>query len=159
MVRLLRLLVNRAVPIEASPVFAKPRPRLFHKVPVLETLRLVEMLRYEDRLHSKIEMFVKRMVKGAQAFFLKDIFDLECLKMGFDSGAFKMTKRGTVILRARLHSIYDDGVKYGLAAHLVREARIRHIVELESEIEESRMIASTAKNLSRIAGWKAGIEL
>jgi len=60
-----------------------------------------------------------------------------------------------MILRARLHSIYDDGVKYGLAAHFMREVRIRPIVELEPEIEESRMIASTVKNLSRMVGWKA----
>ena len=67
-----------------------------------------------------------------------------------------------MILRARLRSIYikyDDGVKYGLAAYFMREVRIRPIVELEQKIEESRMIASTAKNLSRMVGWKAGIEL
>ena len=140
-------------------VFAKPRPKLFHQVPVLETSRLVEMFRYEGDFHPKIRTFVKRMVEEAQAFFLKDISDLECLKIGLDSSAFKVTRRGTVILRVRLHSIYDDGVKYGLAAHFMREVRIRPIVELEQEIEESRMIASTAKNLSRMVGWKAGIEL
>jgi len=41
------------------------------------------------------------------------------MKMGLESGTFKMTERGTVILRARLHSIYDDGVKYGLAAERI----------------------------------------
>jgi len=64
-----------------------------------------------------------------------------------------------MILRARFHSIYDGGVKFGLAAHFMRKVRIRPIVELEKEIEESRMIASTAKNLSRTVGLKAGIEL
>lgn len=146
-------------PIETSPIFVKPRPRLFHQVPVLETLRFVEMFQDEDAFYPRIKFFVKRMAENAQRFFMDDIYELGLLKRNLDTGRYKITTRGKTILRMRLHLTYDDGVKYNLAANIVREVKIQPIMALEPKILESQTTASAAKTLSKTIGQEIGINL
>jgi len=146
-------------PIETSPIFVKPRPRLFHQVPVLETLKYVEMFQDNDLFYPRIKFFVKKMTEGAQRFFMDDIYELGTLKRCLDIGEYKITKRGRRILRMRLHLTYDDGVKYNLATNIVREVKIQPIKELEPKIAESQATASAAKALSKRIGQEIGINL
>jgi len=145
-------------PIEISPIFAKPRPRLFHQVPVLETLKFVEMFRDNRPLYPNIKFFVEKMTESAQRFFVDDIYDLGLLKRYLDFGRYKLTKRGKIILRTRLHSTYDDGVKYNVAMNLVRKVKIQPIIDLEPKIAESQSTASAAKVLSKTIGEEVGID-
>lgn len=144
-------------PIETSPIFVKPRPRLFHQVPVLEILRFVEMFQDDDMFYPRIRFFVERMAEDAQRFFVDDIYELGLLKRSLDIGRYKITKRGKTILRMRLHLTYDDGVKYNLAANIVREVKIEPIMDLEPKILESQTTASAAKTLSKTIGQEIGI--
>ena len=144
-------------PIETSPIFVKPRPRLLHQVPVLETLRFVEMFRNNDMFYPSIKLFVKRMTESAERFFVDDICELSLLKRSLDIGRYKITKRGRMILRTRLHSSYDDGVKYNLATNIVREVKIQPIMDLEPKIMKSQATASAAKTLSKTIGQRIGI--
>jgi len=144
-------------PIETSPIFVKPRPRLFHQVPVLETLRFVEMFQDNDAFYPSIKFFVEKMTESAQRFFVDDIYELGLLKRNLDIGRYKLTKRGRTILQSRLHLTYDDGVKYNLATNMVREVKIRPIMDLEPKILESQATASAAKALSKTIGQEIGI--
>ena len=63
-------------PIETTPIFINLRPRLFHKVPVLETIRFVRMFRNYEPFYSKIKFLVENMVENAQRFFMEDIYEL-----------------------------------------------------------------------------------
>ena len=146
-------------PIETSPIFVKPRPRLFHQVPILETLKFVETFRDNDMFYPRIKFFVKKMTEGAQRFFTDDIYELGLLKRCLDIGEYKITKRGRRILRMRLHLTYDDGVKYNLATNIVREVKIQPIRDLEPDIVESQVTASAAKALSKRIGQEIGIDL
>lgn len=145
-------------PIEASPIFIKPRPRLFHQVPVLETLKFIEMFRDYDMFHPRIKYYVKEMANGAQRFFLDEIYELSLLKKFLNFGGYKITKRGRVILETRLHLTYEDGVKYNVAANMIREFKIKPIRDLEPKIIESQTTASAAKSLSRTIGEEIGIK-
>ena len=146
-------------PIETSPIFVKPRPRLFHQVPVLETLRFVEIFRDNDAYYPSIKFFVEKMTESAQIFFVDDIYELGLLKRYLEIGRYKITKRGRVILQTRLHSTYDDGVKYNLATNMVQEVKIQPIMDLEPKIANSQATASAAKALSKAIGQEVGIEL
>ena len=146
-------------PIETSPIFINLRPRLFHKVPVLETLRFVKMFQNYEPFYSKIKFFVDNMVENAQRFFMDDIYELSVLKGRLDSGRYRISRRGRLILRMRLHLTYDDGIKYNVAANIVREIKIQPIVDLEPKILKSQETASTAKNLSKTIGEEMGINL
>jgi len=146
-------------PIETSPIFVKIRPRLFHQVPVLETLRFVEIFQDNDAFYPSIKFFVEKMTEGAQRFFIDDIYELGLLKRHLDIGRYKLTKRGRTILQSRLHLTYDDGVKYNLATNIVRKVKIRPIIDLEPKILESQATASTAKALSKTIGQEIGINL
>jgi len=145
-------------PIEVSPIFFKPRPRLFHQVPVLETLKFVEMFQDNDMFYPNIKFFVERMAERAQRFFVDDICELGLLKRSLEIGRYKITKRGRKILRMRLHLTYDDGVKYNLATNMVREVKIQPIMDLEPKIIESQATASAAKTLSKTIGQEIGID-
>ncbi len=146
-------------PIETSPIFVKPRPRLFHQVPVLETLKFVEIFQDNDMFYPRIKYFVEKMTEGAQRFFVDEIYELGLLKRCLDIGRYKITKRGKIILRTRLHSTYDDGVKYNLATSIIiREFKIQPIIDLEPKIAESQATASAAKNLSKTIGQEIGIK-
>jgi hypothetical protein len=145
-------------PIEASPIFIKPRPRLFHQVPVVETLKFIEMFSDNDAFYPSIKYFVKEMTDGAQRFFVDEIYDLSRLKKSLDFGRYKITKRGRVILETRLHLTYEDGVKYNIAANIIREFKIQPIRDLEPKIIESQTTASAAKSLSRTIGEDIGIK-
>jgi len=146
-------------PIETSPIFVKHRPRLFHQVPVLETLKFVEMFKDNDKFYPSIKFFVKKMTEGAQRFFVDDIYELGLLKRCLDIGEYKITKRGRTILQMRLRFTYDDGLKYNLATNIVREVKIQPIMDLEPKIVESQGTASAAKDLSKRIGQKIGIDL
>ena len=144
-------------PIETSPLFVKPRPRLFHQVPVLETLKFVEMFRNDDAFYPRIKFFVEKMAENAQRFFMDDICELGLLKRCLDIGKYKITKRGRRILQMRLHSTYDDGIKYNIATNIVREVKIQPIMDVEQKIIESQTTASAAKTLSKKIGKEIGI--
>jgi len=144
-------------PIETSPLFVKPRPRLFHQVPVLETLKFVEMFRNDDAFYPRIKFFVEKMAENAQRFFMDDICELGLLKRCLDIGKYKITKRGRRILQMRLHSTYDDGIKYNIATNIVREVKIQPIMDVEQKIIESQTTASAAKTLSKKIGQEIGI--
>jgi len=145
-------------PIETSPIFVKPRPRLFHKVPVLETLKFVEMFRDNDVFYPRIKFFVEKMAENAQRFFVEDIYDLGLLKEYLDIGKYQITRRGRAVLRMRLRSTYDDGVKYNIATNIVREVKIQPIMDLKPKIIESQATASAAKALSKTIGQEIGID-
>ena len=144
-------------PIETSPIFVKPRLRLFYQVPVIETLRFVETFRDNNAFYPSIKFFVEKMAENAQRFFLDDIYDLGLLERYLDIGRYKLTKRGRTILETRLHSTYEDGVKYNLATNMVREVKIQPIMDLEPKIMESQATASAAKALSKTIGQEIGI--
>jgi len=146
-------------PIETSPIFVKPRPRLFYQVPVLETLKFVEMFHDNNKFYPSIKFFVKKMIESAQRFFADDIYELGLLKRCLDIGEYKITRKGRTILQMRLHLTYDDGVKYNLAANIVREVKIQPIMDLEPRIVESQVTASAAKALSKKIGQEIGIDL
>jgi len=145
-------------PIETSPIFIKPRPRLFHQVPVLETLKFVEMFRDNRTFYPTIKYFVEKMTESAWRFFADDIYELGLLKRSLDLGKYKITRRGRTVLRMRLHLTYDDGIKYNLATNMVRNFKIQPIIDLEPKIAESQATASAAKALSKTIGQKIGID-
>ena len=145
-------------PIETASIFVKPRPRLFHQVPVIETLKFVEMFKDNDAFYPKIKYFVKKMTEGAQRFFMDDIYDLSLLKRSLEIGRYKITRRGRIFLQMRLHLTYDDGVKYNFATNVVRKFKIQPVLDLESKILESQATASAAKALSKTIGEKVGID-
>jgi len=146
-------------PIETASIFVKPRPRLFHQVPVIETLKFVEMFKDNDAFYPKIKHFVKKMTEGAQRFFMDDIYELSLLKRCLEIGRYKITRRGRVFLQMRLHMTYDDGVKYNFATNIVRGFKIQPILDLEPKIMESQAAASAAKTLSKTIGEEVGIDL
>jgi len=146
-------------PIEASPFFIKLRPRLFHQVPVLETLKFIEMFSDNYDFYPRIKYFVKRVTEGAQRFFIDEIYELSLLKRFLDFGRYKITSRGRIIMRTRLHLTYEDGVKYNIAANMIREFKIKPIRDLEPKIIESQSTASAAKSLSRKIGKEIGIKI
>ena len=115
------------------------------------------MFQDNNSFYPRIKFFVSKMAEGAQRFFIDDIYDLGLLKRCLDMGRYKLTKRGRMILRLRLHSTYEDGVKYNLATNMVREVKIQPIMDLEPKIMESQATASAAKALSKTIGQEIGI--
>jgi len=144
-------------PIEASPIFINLRPRLFHKVPVMETLEFIERFQYNDAFYPKIKSFVEKMAEGAKRFFTDDICELGLLRSCLETREYRITRNGRIILQMRLRVTYDDGVKYNIAANMVRKVKIRPIIDVEPKIMESQAIASAAKDLSRSIGEEIGI--
>jgi len=144
-------------PIETSLIFIKPRPRLFHKVPVMETLGFVERFQHNDSFYPRIRLFVERMAESVKNFFIDDICELGLLRSYLEMEEYRMTRKGRAILRMRLRVTYDDGVKYNIAANIVRRVKIRPIIDVEPKIMESQAVASAAKNLSKSIGEEIGI--
>jgi len=97
------------------------------------------------------------MTESAQRFFVDEICDLGLLKRCLDVSRYRLTKRGRRILQMRLHSTYDDGVKYNLATNIVREVKIQPIIDLEPKLMKSQATASVAKALSKTIGQEIGI--
>ena len=144
-------------PIETSLIFIKPRPRLFHKVPVIETLRFIERFQHNDSFYPKIRFFAERMAESVKNFFIDDICELGLLRRYLEMEEYRITRKGRIILQMRLRVTYDDGVKYNIAANIVRRVKIKPIIDAEPKIMESQAVASAAKNLSKSIGEEIGI--
>ena len=146
-------------PIEAASIFAEPRLRLYHKVPVIETLKFVERFKHQRIFHPRIKYFVSAMTEGVGSFFRKDISQLSIFAWQLEAGEYKVTSRGKIFLGDRLCSIYTDGIEYQIISDILKKTRIEPILELESRILESKNVAYMAEKLSRKLCDETGIEI
>ena len=146
-------------PLETAPIFLKPRLRLLRQVPVVETLEFVKKFKDDDSFHPHIKYFVANMTEGVNSFFEEDIRQLGSLKWQLETGEYKLTVRGRMLLGNRLRSTYIDGLEYQIAADMLREIEIKPILDLEPTILKSKRTAFGAKNLSKQIGQETGIEI
>ena len=146
-------------PIEVAQVFLRPRPRLFQRVPVVETLSFIYKFKGREDYYEDIKRFLERMVEDVQLFFAQDMYDLSFLELGLTEGRYRITAKGRVLLGDRLRSTYSDGTGYRIQADALRRLEVEPVMELETRILRSGRMGYEVATLSRRIGDKVGIEV
>jgi hypothetical protein len=121
-------------PIET--LLSLPRVRLFDRVPILETGKLIERYKEVVEYRPKLLKNVLRVSEGSAEQFAADDRGLSTLLEEINSSEYVVTKHSRTIMQGMLSDIYGDGCIFK---------------EFEGEIQPLCEISNPLRQVSKLA--------
>jgi len=102
--------IHLEMPRPLESLFTLPRVRLVHRVPILETERLIERLGDHARYRARLARNALQVSEGSAQQFHRDDQGLLTLLQEIHSADYIVTKRSKEIMERMLKGIYGDGL-------------------------------------------------